>query len=408
MWAQYTRAALLAAAMGCGITSAFAEQDALRPAVGKPLQDAQQLIKGKQFKEALKPIDQAEAVGGLTEYERFVIAQMRGAALAGAGDANGAAASYETVLESKRLPKEDQLRIMEALSGTYLRSKNYAKAIRWIEAYEAEGGSKPEMLRLLPQAYYQAGDYANAARRAKAQIEGIEAGGGRPSEDQLKLLAASQRQQKDTAGYVQTLEQMARHYPSREVWADLIQRVSMQPGFSRSLDLDRYRLLRATDNLTEATQVMDAAQLAVQAGLPGEAKAILDEGFKARVLGVGQPADTERQNRLRTLVETKVAEDKAAIAGTDAAAAKAPSGDPLVKTGLAYVTYGDTAKGLDMMEQGLKKGSLKAADQAQLHLGYAYYLAGQRDKARTALKDVRGTDGSAALARLWSLVAARS
>jgi hypothetical protein len=34
-------------------------------------------------------------------------------------------------------------------------------------------------------------------------------------------------------------------------------------------------------------------------------------------------------------------------------------------------------------------------------LGVAYLWAGQKDKARQALKSVQGTDGAADLARLW-------
>jgi hypothetical protein len=54
-----------------------------------------------------------------------------------------------------------------------------------------------------------------------------------------------------------------------------------------------------------------------------------------------------------------------------------------------------------MMEQGVRKGGLKRPEDATLHLGVAYLWAGQKDKARQALKSVQGTDGAADLARLW-------
>lgn len=384
-----------------------AQKDSLRPAVGKPLQAAQKAMTAKKYKEALTSIGEAEAVGNLTPYESFVTAQMRGAASAGAGDSLGAAQAFEKVLAAKRLPPEEQLKITEAVAGTYLRAKNYPKTIQWIQAYKDAGGTKADTLAFLPQAYYLAGDFKKSAQETSALVAAAEKAGAKPGEDQLKLLASSLQKQNDMIGYGQVLEKLVRYYPTPAYWADVIQRTATKPGYSRNLDLDMFRLLRATGNLAQPKDYMEMAQLAVQAGLPGEAKAIVDEGYEKKILGVGDASVTERQTRLKALVEKKYADDKKIIASTDSQAAAAPSGDPLVKTGLAYVTYGEAAKGLPMMEQGIKKGTLKFPEQSKLQLGYAYHLAGDKAKAQTALKDVKGTDGSADFARLWSILVAK-
>lgn len=403
---------LFAVTMALGLafsaaTATAAEKESLRPAVGKPLQEAQKLIQARKFKEALEPIGDAEAVSGLTPYEGFVIAQMKGAALAGAGDSNGAAVAFEKVLAAKRLPTDEQLKITEAVAGIYLRAKNYPKAIQWTQAYKADGGSKADVLNYLSQAYYLSGDYKKASQETAAVIATAEKSGGKPTEEQIKLLASSLQKQNDMAGYTQSLEKLVRYYPTPAYWADVIQRTAQRPGFSRNLDLDMYRLLRATGNLTQAKDYMEFAQLAVQAGLPGEAKVLVDEAYAEQIFGTGDTAQTERQNRLKALVEKKYADDKKIIASTDAQAAQAATGDPLVKTGMAYVTYGDAAKGLPMMEQGIQKGSLKFPDQSKLQLGYAYHLAGNKAKARATLKEVGGTDGSAEFARLWGILVAK-
>ena len=288
-----------AALLFASITATAA--DTVRPVVGKPLQEAQKLMQAKNFKSALASIDAAEKVGGLTPYESFVVSQMRGAASAGAGDSAGAAAAFEKVLAAKRLPPEEQLRITEAVAGTYLRAKNYPKAIEWIQAYRDGGGTKPETLGFLPQAYYLSGDFKRCAQESAAQIVAAEKAGRTPSEDQLKILASSLVKQNDMAGYTQALEKMVRYYPKPDYWTDLIQRTATKPGFSRNLDLDMYRLLRATGNLNQTKDYMEMAQLAVQSGLPGEAKAIVDEVYAKGLLGTGPEA--ERHNRLKVLVE---------------------------------------------------------------------------------------------------------
>jgi hypothetical protein len=42
-----------------------------------------------------------------------------------------------------------------------------------------------------------------------------------------------------------------------------------------------------------------------------------------------------------------------------------------------------------------------------LHLGFAQLLAGQKAKAIETLRTVKGTDGTAEIARLWMLYAQR-
>lgn len=411
MSTRYSSVSRLASAVVLGLSlfltpGVHAAKDQLSSAVGKPLQEAQELMKDQKFNDALAKIAEAEPQAK-SDYEKFVIAQMTGAAKAGAGDAVGAAQSFEQVIASGRLAPEENLKITEAIAGTYVRAKQYPKALEWLDKYKAAGGNKPDILALRPQVLYLSGDFKKAGQEAAAEILAAEKAGQKPSEEQIKLLASSLEKQKDMVGYTQALEKLVRYYPTPAYWADVIQRTATKPGFSRNLDLDMYRLLYATGNLTKAKDIMEAAQLAILAGLPGEAKVYVDHGYAKKILGVGDASDTERQKRLQALVEKKYADDKKIIATTDKQVAAAPSGDPAVKTGLAYVTYGEKDKGLAMMEAGIKKGKLKAAEQSKLHLGYAYYLAGDKAKAQAALKAVGGKDGSADFAKLWGIIAAR-
>jgi hypothetical protein len=141
------------------------------------------------------------------------------------------------------------------------------------------------------------------------------------------------------------------------------------------------------------------AQLALQAGLPHEAKQIVDKGFSAGVLGTG--AEAERHKRLQALTEKQVAEASAGIAAEAAEAAQAKDGNALVKVGYAYVTMGQPDKGLPMIEQGIAKGGLKRPDDAKLRLGMAQLRAGNKARAMQTLRGVGGKDGTADIARLW-------
>tara|TARA_R110000787_G_scaffold25373_17_gene71409 strand:+ start:3970 stop:5196 length:1227 start_codon:yes stop_codon:yes gene_type:complete len=400
-WARFYLVAL--ALLLASLTNVSAE-DQLRPAVGKPLQEAQKLMAAGKNKAALSPIEAAESVGQLSAYEQFIINQMKASALSAAGDTAGAVRAFEKVLASGRLSSQETLKTTEAIASIYLRAKQYPEAIRWLHKYKAQGGAKPSTLAFLPQAYYLAGDYKRSAEESAAQIASLEKSKQKPSETQLKLFAASLAKINDMMGYSQALERLVRYYPKPEYWQDVIQRTARKPGFSRNLELDKLRLLRATGNLDQARDYVEMAQLSLQAELPGEAKAIVDEGYEKKVLGQGQERDVERQGRLRKLVDERYAADFKAITESDAEILAAESGDSLVETGLAYVTYGEAVKGLKMMEAGIRKGGLRFPDQAQLRLGYAYYYAGDKAKAKAAFAKVAGKDGARDLARLWRQV----
>ena len=115
-----------------------------------------------------------------------------------------------------------------------------------------------------------------------------------------------------------------------------------KPGFSDRLALDTYRLSLATGSMSAANDYMEMAQLALQAGLPAEAKQVVDKGFAAGVLGTG--AEAERHKRLRDLVAKRLDEDKAGQAEAEAQAREAKDGTALVDVGMKLVFNGDKAK----------------------------------------------------------------
>ncbi|HST00300.1 MAG TPA: hypothetical protein VLJ84_01435, partial [Usitatibacter sp.] len=164
-----------------------------------------------------------------------------------------------------------------------------------------------------------------------------------------------------------------------------------------------YRLRMATGNLSKTEDYMEMAQLALQAGVPSEAKEIVDKGYETRALGTGPEA--ARQQRLRDLIAKNLAESQKNRAKDEKDALESKDGNDLVRVGLNYVYEGNASKGIGLIEQGIKKGGLKRPDDAKLLLGEAQLKAGQRQRATQTFREVRGTDGTADIARLWVLQA---
>lgn len=397
--------AVIASLLMLGTSSALAaEKQALRMEVGKPLQEAQQLHQAKKYREALAKVGEAERVGSLTPYETSVVLRMRIAAAVGAGDYATALAANETLLASGQLSGDQRLQELESAVKLGYGAKNYPKAIEALSKYRAAGGRDQKVLDLLPDLLYVSQRYADATKELVAQINAQEQAGQKPAEARIQLLASCALKQNNETAYIAALEKMVAHYPKDSYWLDLIVRTSRKPGFSDRLSLDVYRLRLKTDTLRTAGDYMEAAQLALQAGFPGEADQYLRRGFEKKLLGQGPANEVDRHKRLRDRVTRDVSADQATLAQADKQAAAQAGGDALIQAGLNYIGYGQYDKGVPLIERGIAKGALKKPELAKLNLGYAQLLSGHHADARTSLSAVEGNDGSRDLARLWLLV----
>lgn len=386
--------ALTALGAACVLGRPAWAADTLRPDVAKPLAAAQDLYRAHKYRDALGKIAQAAAVPNRTPYETYMVEATRGAAAMAAGDTGVAAQAYETVLNSGRLSGADEQRTTAALAGIYFQQKNYPQAIRVAQRYLKAGGTDPDMRTLLTQSYYLSNDCSQVVSLLKASTETQAKAGHAPDEGQLQMLATCAQKSKDAAAYRSALGMLVAYHPSPAYWADMISAIRGSPGYLSSLDLDIYRLRRATGSLTTADAYMEMTQLALVAGTPAEGRQVIDQGFASGVLGKDGQAD--REKRLQALAA------KRAQAGADAANPVAP-----LDVGMNLVFAGHAAQGLSMMEQVIAKGGLEHPDAARLRLGEAYYVAGQKAHAVQVLRTVKGNDGSADLAKLWIAVASR-
>lgn len=380
------------------ITSPVARAaEAVRPEVGKPLQEAQALIRSQRYKEALTKLNEAEAVGGKTANESFLIAQTRFSLANTMADAPAAAVAMEAILSSGRASSGDRVRYIQAVAVAFYRDKDYAKAASWTQRYFKEGGTDPAMRQMLVQSFYLTNDCVSVAHELQPAAQSDS--GSRPSEEDLQMLLGCYERQGDRNGTANAVERLVTYYPKKEYWANLLSRIRAKPGFSDRLDLDLDRIRLATGNLTSASDLVEMAQLSLEAGNTAEAKRVVDQGFSTGVLGTG--ADGDRHRRLRDLVTKQIADDQKNALQRESDAEAAREGDLLVSLGFSLVMAGQADKGIGMMEKGIARNSLRHPDDAKLHLAIAYIQAGRKNKGRDLLRAVRGNDGTADVARLW-------
>ncbi|HVK31861.1 MAG TPA: hypothetical protein VM845_05060 [Burkholderiaceae bacterium] len=391
---------LTATLLAAGLLSA-AQAQGIRPEVGKPLQQASDLLKSGKAREALAKANEANAVGGKTPAEQLMIDRMRGAAAQRAGDNGTAIAAFESVYG--RVSGGEQAQIAESIAFAYSQQKNNAKASEWVAKARAAGGNSASLNQLAAYLQGSSGDYSQIFKDAQAQVAAAEKDGRRPGEDDLLRLADAARRLNNNGVYSSALEKLVLYYAKKDYWTAHLASIQRKPGFADRLALDVGRLKLANGLVTKTDDYMELAQLALQAGFPTEAKAIVDKGYAAGALGTGEQA--ARHQRLKDLVLKSQSESAAAITEHAAEAAAQKDGNDLVKVGTVYASMGQSDKAVELIEKGIAKGGLKRPDDAKLRLALAMAQSPKaKAKGLQALRSIGGNDGTAEVARLYAAV----
>ncbi len=396
---KHLRAFTLVALAAASISVAQAQ--GVRAEVGKPLQQASEYLKAGKAKEALAKVREADAVGGKTAAEQLTIDRMKAAAAQRAGDMATAIQALENIHGKASGAEAGQ--VAEQLASAYAQQRNNAKASEWLAKAVAAGNNGASVKQLQSYLQSSSGDYGAIAKDAGAAVAAAEQAGRRPEEGDLLRLADAQQRTGNTAGYIVSLEKLLLNYPKKDYWNAFLSRLPRKSGFAPRFELDVLRLRLATGTLSKTEDYMEMAQLALQAGLPAEARRIADLGFKAGALGTGAEAD--RHKRLRELATKQEGEAKGSLASLQAEGDAAKEGDLLVRVGYAWVSLGEADKGIDLIQKGIAKGNLKRPEDAKLRLGMAQ-LQSPKTKAAgvQTLRGVKGTEGAGEIARLWTIV----
>ena len=393
------RALTLALAAAGVLTLAHAQ--GLRPEIGKPLQQASELLKAGKTRDALAKVKEAEAVSGKTGAEQLMIGRMEAAVAQRGGDPGTAVRAREA--SYGKAGGAEQAQTAESLAFSYAQLRDWNKSMQWAGKAQQHGRDSAQLRQLVQYLQAQTGDYEAIGKAAAADIAAAERAGRRPDEGDLLRLADAQQRQGQTTAYVGTLEKLLAYYPKKDYWGAYLGRLTRKPGFSDRFALDVLRLKLASDTLEKTEDYMEMAQLALQEKLPDEALKIIDKGFANGALGKGPEAD--RHQRLKDLAIKRRAERKDAIAGDASAAMAAKDGNELVNIGYAYVTMGEVDRGIELIEKGIATDSLKRPADAKLRLGMAQLQSPKlKAKGQQTLRKLKGDDGVAEIGRLWTVL----
>jgi hypothetical protein len=374
----------------------------LRPPVAALLQSVQaQLAAGKPQEALAAWRDLERKVPDTSNYERYIALRVRAAVMVALGDDAAAAADTEAALATQLATPEDRLVMWAQLSAFATKLNRPQAALQWATAYVQAGGQDDAVRAALVRAALALGQCKPVVEQLAVLVTKAERQGNKPPEAQLRAAAACQAKLSDDDGYYRALERLLQHYPSPAYWADAIARLQRRAGFHDRLLLDTFRLMRHVGVLQDPDDLMSTAQLAVEASLPGEARAVLQAGFEAGILGKGPGASVQQSLLVRAqkLAQAEAAQFEEAVAQ----AQRQSDGRQLFLLGQAALFEGQAERGVRLMEAALERGLARQPDDARLRLAVALVAVGRRSDAGRLFSALPERDGLSDLARLWLL-----
>jgi lipopolysaccharide biosynthesis regulator YciM len=371
-------------------------------ALADPVKKIQQALQNKQYDVALEQIKKAQAIEKKTPFEEFTINEFLAYVDMQQKKWSDAAQIYERSLDSPFLAADQQEKRPMVVIQLYGEAKDYRKVIDLGKKYLDKHPGDEDMLQRVGMAYFSLNDYKNAADTMRTLVTQQERVGHTPKENSLQVIYHCSYKLNDDKAIADSLRKLVRYYPNADYWEALLDIYKYQDRDDR-ITLGYYRLMQDVGVLKRPDDYMEMAQLAMDAGVPGEAQTIVETGMQKGVLKSDDKTTQGRYDRLLNGAKSQSATDKAGLAQLAKEAKASPKGQSLVGLGQAYMSYGQLDEAIEAIKAGIAKGNVNDVNEAQISLGMAYMKKGQKDQARQAFKAVKDDSKWNTLADLWVL-----
>lgn len=380
----------------------FSGEDVLKAA-----QAAKTAVEAKDIATAEPLVAQLEAIAK-NDDDRYVAAALRSdleqqkiAAATAAGqqpDRTTLVRAYTTLLNSPRTPQTNKAEIARELGRIYFNSKQYPQAITYFEQAQQLGSTDPNLAATIVRAKMLSGDRQGGLVELDRLIATQIQQKGKADEELYRFAISKTMQAKDAAGTLNWMRKYLLAYPTPKNWRDMIKVYGLQQGSfitpSKAQSLDLYRLMRATNALADQYDYEQYAYLANSAGLPYEARTIINEGrAKGKI-----PAGAGNGATILAAANKAIAAE-GSLAPLEARAKTASNGALAAQTGDAQLGSGNYSKAIDLYRLALQKGGANTND-VNTRLGIALALSGDKAGAKAAFGQVSGSP-SADIAALW-------
>jgi tetratricopeptide (TPR) repeat protein len=305
--------------------------------------------------------------------------------------------AVDAMLASGGAPADVVPQLLAAQAGFFLQAHNYAAAEAPLTRLLELNPNDADRIGQLAAVKIQLNKRPEALALYRRAIQLGEANGGHAAEALYRQSLAIAYEARTLAPALELARTLVTHYPTPENWRSALGVYRDLAGESGGAELDIGRLMRATGVLTSERDYYIYAEAANRAGLPGEVKAVLDEGFSRNIFQQAAP----QARQLLTAATAQAGEDRASLTRLRTQALAAAEGRVARRTGDAFYGYGQYAEAAELYRAALQKGG-EDAGMVNVRLGSALAMAGRRPEAEAAFRAVTAGD-RAELARFWLL-----
>ena len=360
-------ASLAAGAILC--SSAFAADapaPALSKGVVKQLAAANEALKNKKYDDALAKIKEAQsAPGEKTAYDRFVIDELLLPIYAQKQDYADLAPVLQSAAANQYATPEQQKSWLRALFNIDNQGTDYAKTIELGQELIKKGYADNDTYVIIANSENKLGKFKDAA----ATIQEVIGKQERPEERLLVFQWNCYVKANDDADAAKVVEKLVSYYPKPEYWANALVPLRKMDIKDPHLQLNVFRLENDVGVLKNPGDYAEMAEIALDAGYPGETVSVLQQAFAKNVFT--EQRDKDRYQHLLDGAKERAAKDQASLPAFEQDANNSPTGDKLVQLGAAYLSYNQPEKAIAAINKGIAKGGLKNPDEANLLLGMA-------------------------------------
>jgi tetratricopeptide (TPR) repeat protein len=393
--------ALICALIGALICASSANaQVPVRPELAKSLKAAQDALNAGQAENAITLAQQTLSLPGITSVEKPVIQRTLAIAALQAKNFPLAIQTLEAMLQEmpEGTPAAQKFPLMEALLSASDQVKDLPRVVNWARIYLRLEGDNPSVRPVLIQSLSFLNRHEEVVQEVKEKIRLDEASKVKTPESDLRIMAVSQRQLKDDAGYNSTLKMLLQSYPSKAYWAESIARLGRQANFNARFDLDLYRILEITGNMEDTGEFVEMANLALKAGLPAEAARVVELAFAAGKMGKG--SDAANHQKLRQQIQQQLAEDDKAFPALERSAKDA---NTLASLAEVYASKQNWNQAQALFSKALAMGGLRREAETRLHAGIVLLKLGQKVEANKMWDSIQGEATALDFAQLWKI-----
>ena len=394
----------------CGIFATgavYAQQDEQRDkqktkqaqAVSKEVYDriqkAQELIDVDKPNDALKMLNSLKSKKGLTEYELQNVLNYIGFVHYNLENIPEAMATYEEMLRIPSIEEQIKKQTLYTLAQLSTMQEDYNKAIGLLDQwFVLETNPAPDPYILYAQNLYQVSKYAEMVRPIEAAMAVAEKRSTQVKEDWYVLLNFAYFQQEDYEKVRDIQKILLVSWPKKRYWFSLAGAYT-ELGEEHNL-VGAYDAAMTQGLLEKESELVTMAQLYLQHEVPYKAGMLMETEMEN-----GRIEKDAKNYRLLSQAWTLAAEDEKAIPALQQAARLSDEGELNLRLGNAHLNLGQFGECVSAIQDGVKKGGIKSADNAQISLGMCLYNQRKYRDAIAAFREAGKTNRSRNISRQW-------